>query len=160
MEYYLPMKNANKWTTDTHNNLENSLQRIILSKKGQSPKVACYMIPLYNIIKMLKLWKWADQWLPGAKEVRGVAKKDQEEGSLCGMEPISVWPQQCQSLGCDSVLQICKMLPLQETEWRIHRATLHYFSKLHVNLQLSQNKFLKESDRDRRPHNQITRSPF
>ena len=52
------------------------------------------------------------------------------------------WLYQCQYPGCDTVLQLCKMLPLEETSWRVHKISLYYFLQLHVNLQLAQNKKL------------------
>lgn len=45
----------------------------------------------------------------------------------------------CQYRDCDVVLLFFKMLPLRETGGRYMRS-LCYFLKLHINLQLSQNK--------------------
>lgn len=41
---------------------------------------------------------------------------------------------------CDIILQLMKILRLEETGWCLHGIALTYFLKLHVNLQLSPNK--------------------
>ena len=66
-----------------------------------------------------------------------IAVKGQHEGSLWGWICSVSLPYQCQCPGCNIVLQVCKILKLGnwvKDTWNL------LFLKLHVHLQLSQNK--------------------
>lgn len=54
-----------EWTTDTCDYLRRA-QGIMLREESQSQKIT-YCMTIYNILKMIKLWRWRRLVVPGVR---------------------------------------------------------------------------------------------